>query len=358
VKRYVGTFFRHKRLYLVSVLIMLSASGVGTYYFSFTAYEARTRIWVDKPVLPNILDQNTQTFGIAPSPAQEQADKLFQLVQADSFMSTVIVGTAAGEQLTGEPDRDRELFAKIRSKLAVGVAGQNTLTISFKDKNPLLCQQVVQGVVDQFLKWNLQSQIDQSSLELQFFQKQLEIYDQRVKDIQQSLDTFYTQFPNPEPGSPQNLELQRLQRELESARGIYSAATTRVAQAGFLGTLTENNQNAKFQILDKATVPELPAATLSSLARFFGIGVGASIGGLLAIIAVVTWLDTVVRSAEDLQRLVDVSVLAVVPDVQQAGRITFRGMSRREAVSTPTNAAAELLAVERSFLRQWMSGEA
>src|SRR5947207_11029618 len=182
MKRYVATFFRKKRLYLVSLLILLCASGVGTYYFSFTAYEARTRIWVDKPVLPNLLDQTTQTFGVTPSPAQEEADKLFQLVQTDSFMASVIAGTAAAEQLTGEPDRDRDLFAKTRGKLAVGVAGANTMTISFKDKNRLLCQQIVQGVVDQFLKWNLQSQIEQSSLELQFYQKQLEIYDQRVKD--------------------------------------------------------------------------------------------------------------------------------------------------------------------------------
>jgi uncharacterized protein involved in exopolysaccharide biosynthesis len=350
MKRYVATFLRHKRLYIPVLLVMLVASGVGAYYYSVTTYEARTRIWVDKPVLSNLLDQNVQTYGVTPSAAQTEANKLSQLVQADSFMASVIEGTVAAQDLTGAPDHDREVIDKIRSKIAVSVPGPNTLTVLFRDKNPLLCQQIVQATVDKFENWNLQAQIDQSSIQLQFYQKQLDIYDERVKDIQHSLDDFYQQYPRPEPGSPQHIELERIQRELEAARSVYAAAAAKIAQAGYLDTLTQNNHESQFQLMDKATVPEEPAVTLAAAVRFFGVGVGASIGALLAMVAAVTWLDPAIRSAEDLERLGQIQVLGVVPDLKHAASTGGGPSSAGGSATSPT---ADLLAIERSFHRQW-----
>lgn len=355
MKPYVATLMRRRKVYVAVLAILLVASAIGTYYYSVATYESRTRIWVEKPVLANLLDQNTQTFGAAPTPAQVESDKLFQLVQADSFMASVIEASKAAEELSGASEHDREVLTRFRGKIAIGVAGPNTLTVVYRDKDPELCQQVVQGIVDQFEKWNLQTQIEQSSLQLEFYQKQLDIYAERVKEIQQQVDDYYTQYPNPQPGTPQELDVQRLQRELESARGLYSAAAAKIAQAGYLDSLTQQNQQTQFQILDKATVPELPAATLATVLRFLGISVGGSIGALAAIIAVVTWLDSTVRTAEDVERVAGVAVVGVMPDMQRGDVGVGPVVAGSATVGVPS-AAADLLAMERSFLRQWVTG--
>src|SRR5215212_12239750 len=106
-KRYLGTFFRGRRLYIPLLLLLLAATGLGTYYLARTQYEATARIWVDKPVLDSVLDPNSPP-GYLTSPAQQQADKLTQLLQTDSFVAGILKNTTMSGRLTGDPaDRDR-----------------------------------------------------------------------------------------------------------------------------------------------------------------------------------------------------------------------------------------------------------
>src|SRR6059058_2200230 len=104
--RYLGTFYRGRRLYLPVLLLLLAATVLGTYYLARTQYEATARIWVDTPALATILDPNTPAAYVA-SPAQEQADKLTQLLQTDSFVAAVLTNTSLGGRLTSNPDRDQ-----------------------------------------------------------------------------------------------------------------------------------------------------------------------------------------------------------------------------------------------------------
>ena len=57
-KRYLGTFYRGRRLYIPVLLLLLVATVLGTYYLARTQYEATARIWVDKPALDSVLDPN------------------------------------------------------------------------------------------------------------------------------------------------------------------------------------------------------------------------------------------------------------------------------------------------------------
>src|SRR5437763_16358839 len=100
-KRYLGTFFRGRRLYIPVLLFLLAATVVGAYYLARTQYEATARIWVDKPALDSVLAPNAPPDYI--SPAQQQADKLTQLLQTDSFVAAILTNTAASGRLTSGP---------------------------------------------------------------------------------------------------------------------------------------------------------------------------------------------------------------------------------------------------------------
>src|SRR3954452_12456608 len=105
-KRYLGTFYRGRRLYLPLLLLLLAATILGTYYLARTQYEATARIWVDKPPLDNVLDPNAPT-GYVVSPGQQQTDKLTQLVQTDNFVVAILKNTGASGRLANATDRDR-----------------------------------------------------------------------------------------------------------------------------------------------------------------------------------------------------------------------------------------------------------
>src|SRR3954469_1590786 len=97
-KRYLGTFYRGRRLYVPVLLLLLAATVLGTYYLARTQYEATARIWVDKPALDSVLDPNAPASYT--SPAQQQGDKLTQLLQTDTFVAGIIKNTSESGSLT------------------------------------------------------------------------------------------------------------------------------------------------------------------------------------------------------------------------------------------------------------------
>src|SRR5438045_1925878 len=300
-RRYLGTFYRGRRLYVPVLLLLLAATVLGTYYLASTQYEATARIWVDKPALDNVLDPNTPAGYIA-SPGQQQADKLNQLLQTDSFVVAVLTNTTAAGRLTSDAERDR-VIKEVRGKLTVTPLGSNTVKILYTGSDPRLSQQIVQGTIDQFRTWDLTARVEQSAIESQFYQKQLQIYQDQVDTAAKSVDDFQRDHPYPDPTSPQYLQLQSLQRELESARALLSATSARIEQANAANSLADTSRQYEFQILDVPTVPTRPAATLTRLAEYLALGLVASFGLVLCAIAFATWQDTTIRSSEDLQRL-------------------------------------------------------
>ena len=309
-KRYLGTFYRGRRLYIPVLLLLLVATAVGTYYLARTQYEATARIWVDKPVLDSVLDPNAPSTFV--SPGQQQADKITQLLQTDSFVADILTNTTMSARLSNEADRDR-VIKEVRGKLAVTPLGTNTVKITYAGSDPIICQQVVQGTIDQFRAWDLTSRVEQSAIESQFYQKQQQIYQDQADAAAKRVDDFQREHPYPDPTSPQYLELQGLQRESELARSLLNATLTKIEQANAANSLSDTSRQAEFQVLDAPTVPTRPAATLARLLEYVALGVVASLAFLLCVIAFATWQDTTIRNGDDLERVTGVPLLEAIP---------------------------------------------
>ena len=339
-KRYLSTFYRGRRLYIPVLLLLLTATVLGTYYLASTQYEATARIWVDKPALDSVLDPNAPS-GFIVSPGQQQADKLAQLLQTDSFVVAILTNTTASGRLASDPDRDR-VIKEARGKLAVTPLGSNTVKISYTGSDPILCQQVVQGTIDQFRAWDLTARVEQSAIESQFYQKQLQIYQDQADAAAKRVDDFQRDHPYPDPSSPQYLELQGLQRELESARALLSATRTKIEQANAANSLSDTSRQVEFQVLDSPTVPTRPAATLLRLVEYLALGLVASFGFIFFAVAFATWQDTTIRNGDDLQRLTSVPLLDEIPHLP-SDRVPGGGRHRPAgAARAPQKPAAQL----------------
>lgn len=313
-KRYLGAFFRGRRLYIPVLLLLLAATVLGTYYLARTQYEATARIWVEKPALDNLLDPNAPS-GFVVTPGQQQSDKLTQLLQTDSFVAAILTNTTASGRLANASDRER-VIKEVRGKLAVTPLGSNTVKIVYAGSDPIFCQQVVQSTIDRFRAWDLTSRVEQSAIERQFYQKQLQIYQNQADAAAKGVADFQRDHPYPDPSSPQYLELQGLQRELESARALLSATSTKIEQANAANALSDTSRQTEFQVLDAPTVPNQPAATLTRLAGYLALGLFVSFGFIICAVAFATWQDTTIRNGDDLQRLTSVPLLDAIPHLR------------------------------------------
>jgi hypothetical protein len=191
---------------------------------------------------------------------------------------------------------------------------------------------VVQSTIDQFRAWDLTARVEQNALARQFYEKQLQIYQDQVDAAAKRVDDFQAAHPFPDPSSPQYLELQGLQRELESARALLSATRTSIEQANAANSLSDTSRQVEFQVLDAPTIPDRPAATLARLAQYMALGLVLSFGLVLAAVAFATWQDTTIRLADDLQRLTGVPLLDAIPHLQPA---LVTGGERHTPVGAP-----------------------
>jgi uncharacterized protein involved in exopolysaccharide biosynthesis len=235
-------------------------------------------------------------------------------------MMAVVKSTKVSAELTGVPDQDHRTLAQLRKKLAVGVLGPNTMAIVFSSTDPELCQQIVQGTIDSYRTWLLQTQVEQNSVEVLFYQGQLKNYEDQLAEANKRLEEYQRANPHTEPSSPQYLELQRLQDDVRSAQGLYSATKSRIDSASIIQNLSDKSGRSEFQILDKPTIPQRPAAGLTKMIKNFGMGTVASVGFILAVGIFTTWQDTSIRSVEDLSRITNISVLQVIPPIKEPKR--------------------------------------
>ncbi len=320
MKCYLATFFRWKWLYLLVLLIMLAASAVGTYYLSHSQYESTAQIYVDTPALNNVLDQKSVSYGFVKTPAQEQADKLHQLLQSDDFIKTMLKRTALAGEFNGVPEHEERIITAVRKRLMVVVYGPNGLKISFSGPDPVLCQQIVEATMDRFRGWSLEVQLGQTAVELRFYQDMLKIYDDQIIGLTRRIEALQRDYPSGvvPASTPQYTELQRLERELETALDLQSTTKLKIDQTSLVNSLSSANKQVQFQILDKPSVPTLPAVKLTKMVKYFGLGVAASGMLFLAAIILGTWQDTALRTVDDVRKLGKAPVLAVIPKMKTA----------------------------------------
>lgn len=98
-----------------------------------------------------------------------------------------------------------------------------------------------------------------------------------------------------------------LQREQESNQQLYEAVLKRVKETGVQGGLDSNNA----RVVEEASAPGSPIRPRTRLALLMSLLVGLGLGIGAAVI--VEYFDTSVKSPEDIERVLGLPVIAVVP---------------------------------------------
>jgi len=118
------------------------------------------------------------------------------------------------------------------------------------------------------------------------------------------------------------VELSIKQRELAAEAQLYQGLLEKLNDVKLLSTLTTTN----IQILDKAEIPTVPARPR----KLFNIGLSLLVGLVVGIglALFVEYLDNTIKSAEDVDRLLGLPVLGLVPALESLEKRGWLPLSR------------------------------
>jgi uncharacterized protein involved in exopolysaccharide biosynthesis len=350
VRRLLETFFRRWWLYVLPVALF-TAAGVAFSLSSGSGYQSAGVIDVSKgTLLSELTSIRGETFGFD-TPAISTARTVNSLLRTDNFIEAI----AKGAGVTGALTRGELTALDIRQSIAVTPDGDNLLSIVATTDNPDLSARLAQATIDSFMAYQVAGDVSESRAAEQFFENQLAAYKGELDAAQAAL----TEYAATHPGGPQaerpldeQVEIERLKSVATQAQVTYAAAQGKSDEARLATEQATTDVGQRLRLIDTPVVPTAPQPRLMksvvTAALFTIVGLLISFGAVV----LGTTIDRTMRTADDVEVLLGLPVLTVVPETRSTRR-TRRSAKKPGADlaiptrRTPTKTAATKPADER-----------
>lgn len=345
VLRLLESFFRHRWLNLLPVVLLL---GAGVAYYGFLAepvYIVRGVLYVQPTsLLESLLPLPNEPFTTL-TPADATASEIDELLQTRAFVRAVIANTDLEAQMSLGEEVVEETIEEAREAVWAQAQGKNQVLVAAAHENPLIAYQLAQGMVDSYIQWRINSDREESAAAQAFFADLIAGYREDVEMARAALRDYLDTHPAPFRGErPANevLEIGRLEGAITLAQTRYASALDKEEDARLAMARAEGNVRRTYYLIDAPAIPVEPVTSLRRVARSLAIFGGA--GVLLSVISVTgsALLDRTVRFPLDLEQTSDVPVLALVPadkPARQSRRERRRRRRRQQAEEAEAAAA-------------------
>ncbi|MDT8307220.1 MAG: lipopolysaccharide biosynthesis protein [Anaerolineae bacterium] len=316
VLRLLESYFRHRWLNLLPVVLLL---GVGIAYYSFFAepvYIVRGVLYVQqRSLLESLLPLPDEPF-TSLTPAEATATEINELLQTSAFVRAIIANTDLEAQMSQGGEIIEETIEEVREAVWADAQGQNQVLVAAAHEHPLIAYQLSQGMVDSYIQWRINSDREESAAAQAFFAELIAGYRDEVDAARAALQNYLDTHPAPFRGErPPNeqIEINRLEGEITLAQTRFANALDKEEDARLAMARAEGNVRRTYYLIDAPSIPVEPATSLRRVARSLAIFGGAGVLLSLLLITGGALLDRTVRFPLDLEQGSDVPVLAMVP---------------------------------------------
>jgi uncharacterized protein involved in exopolysaccharide biosynthesis len=312
--RFFETYFRHRWLYLMPIIIVLVAAVV--YFVTLQpTYTAQGVLYVNNPSLLtslNAVQNNNTNWWITPS--QATANEISELLQTDAFVRAIIMETDLEQYMDDGPTRVIETIADVRRGILANSVGNNQLHISATAEYPEISYQLVPAIIDNYLNWQVSTSHQDTSVAQRFFVDLIEKYASELDNAKRALVDYHSSHLPP-LSITERLEVTHLQNQIDLATDRHSSAMEKEENANLVMAQTESDIRQTYVLVDAPSVPDKPDLSKRKLA--VQIASFISLGIALSLIAVTgsTVLDRSFRFPIDVETHLHLSVLAETPDV-------------------------------------------
>lgn len=346
VLRLLESYFRHRWLYLLPIILMTILGGV--YIVNAKPeYRARGVVYVQQETLLSSLTAVAPDGFTWMTAAEASAAELNELLQTDSFVRAIILDTNLEENMNLGRDAVIETILEVRESVWAQSIGSNQMLITSSNEDANIAFQLVNAVVENHIQWQINAARQDSVAAQEFFVDLIEKYQQDLGTAQQELDDYLILHPEPVRGDRSEIEvlaISRLQSQVDLATTRYSSALDKEEEARLALAQVASVIRQTYFLIDAPSLPEDTETSKKDLAVTLAIFMVA--GGVLSVIGVVggALLDRTFRFSIDVEHLLELPVLTTISAPPQERR-KFR-KSKKAAITEPTQAMDVDSAVE------------
>ena len=328
--RYLETFYRHRLLLLIPIVLTTAMSLILVATQPRT-YESTAQLWFDA--------SSSSNTGVLP--ADQGAAQLKEILKTRSFCSKVgsssplasdvaaklksspdlltrALSSLGGGVSTADPAAlEAALYDTINKKTVVTATGPEIVSITFDYSDPVIAAKTAQAIVDEFTSELLGGRRIQAQATLTF-------YDEQVKSQYAELaaaDAAYYRYLQSHPAEQApttvpSVDLTALRRTDDLARTRYDSLLLKLDGARLDVAAVAQPGAAGFRVIDAPQVPYRSKGFLRSAAFGGAGGLGAGLFiSLLALLAL-TAGDTSFHRPEELSADLGQRVVGAIPRVR------------------------------------------
>lgn len=336
--RLLESYFRHRWLYLLPIVLMTCAA------FSYLGlqeplYLTEGILHVQNDSLISSLTIGSNNGFSWQTPANEATVEINDLLKTDAFVRAIISQTDLESEMSGGPVTVKKVLSDVREAVWVNPEGANQLLVAASYKDPIITHQLVNAMVDNYVNWQINVQLTESANAQEFFIDLTEEYRGDLEIARQDLDAYLLSHVEPERGSRSQIEqvqISRLEDEVKLARERYAKSIDNEELARLAIIQAENTIKQSYFLVDAPKVPTAPEVSLKTLAvsAMIFVIVGVIISGVGIVVSAL--LDRSFRVPLDVYQILDLPVLATVPDVSKVLAQTEKEKVDKKEASTDT----------------------
>lgn len=340
--RLLESYFRHRWLYLLPIVIMTPMAAI--FILSATPeYYASGRMFVERQSLLASLTASNTDGAWWLTPAQLTANELNELLATQAFIRSAVQKTDLEAQMAGGPQMMEEAFLEFRYSLSMRPIGEKLLEIGASNEDPRLAQQIVVAAMEAYVQWKINTDYQESIAAQNFFANLITPYQEELQRARDELQSYLEAYPEPVRGTrpvDEQMELARLQAQVQSADQKVNDTLRAEEDARLALTKAESVVRQTYQVIDTPQLPERPSGSLRERAMrgviFPGVGLA------LSIIAIFlgALLDRTMRFPVDVRYSLDLPVMAAVPVMLFDGKQSLARQPLRNEVRAEPDTSA------------------
>ncbi len=310
-------YFHHRWLYLVPILVTIIAAGVYVATLEVD-YTVQGVIYVNnQSLLASLTDLKDSNSSYWVTPAQATANELGELMKTDSFSRAIIQHTDLEKKMSEGPGVMSDVFTYIRKQVWATTLGDNQVQISAADPNPVIAQQLVSSLIENYIQWKMNSKKAESQAALDFFSSLITQYKANLDSSRNDLEKYVSEHPEPIRGSRpylEQFEIDRLNGPIKIAEDRYTSALDKEENAKLSLQQIESDTRQTYILIDAPAFPAKPDTSLKRVGISMGIFLAVGIILTIALIVVSYLLDRTVHFSLDVSTQLNLPVLAMIPD--------------------------------------------
>lgn len=314
--RLLESYFRHRWLYLLPVVMMGAAavlyvsSAPATYIVSGTLYIQ------DGNLLSSLTDIRNEGYSYI-TPAQATMSELQQLLNAKAFLRAIIQKTDMEAKMTQDQETVDKTIDEAREAIWLEELGNNLVKVAAQHEMPRIAHQLADATIETYIQWKINLNREESVAAQNFFVDLAKTYRTEVEPARQALDDYLRTHPKPIQGDRPDEEtaaIKQLQAALDTAEERLQRAENQEESARLTLIQAESSVRQSYFVVDAPTRPVTPERSKKDVYLILAIFVAA--GFFLSFTGVIggALLDDSLRFPLDVIHGLNLPVLTMVAE--------------------------------------------